>query len=217
MSKQAFQFTFENTVSILFLILMRRILVVFFLPFIFMLMGCGSSPSTSEPNCSTGGDTPTAAYKRLFEAVKSKNTESIKSQMTKGSIELASMVSAQNKTPPEKVLENGFTATTFAPSLPDIRDERVNCNMGAVEVWNVKDQKWEDTPFMIEDGSWKLAVGELFKGNYKSPGKGLATKEAEAANTTRGNVMPPISNVNTNKITRMNLPSNSGNGNSSRK
>ena len=196
---------------------MRRILVIVFLAFIFTLMGCGTSTSTSEPNCSAVSDTPTAAYKRLFEAVKSKNTESIKAQMTKGSIELASMVSAQNKTPPEKVFENGFSATTFAQSLPDIRDERVNCNMGAVEVWNVKDQKWEDTPFMIEDGSWKLAVGDLFKGNYKSPGKGLATKEAEAANATRGNVPVPTSNVNSNKIVNMSLPSNSANKSSNRK
>lgn len=134
-----------------------------------------------------------------------------------GSIELASMVSAQNKTPLEKVFENGFTATTFAPSLPDIRDERVNCDMGAVEVWNVKDQKWEDTPFMIEDGVWKLAVGELFKGNYKSPGKGLATKEAEAANAARENPMPEAANVNTNKVTDMSAPSKNANNTAPRK
>lgn len=178
-------------------------------------VSCGGQAKTGR-TCSAGSDTPTAAYKRLFEAVKSKNTESIKSQMTKGSIELASMVSAQNKTPLEKVFENGFTETTFAPSLPDIRDERVNCNMGAIEVWNAKEQKWEDTPFMIEDGSWKLAVGELFGGSFKSPGKGLATKEAEAANA-RGNVMPGVSNVNKNKITKMSLRSNNRSNNSTRK
>jgi hypothetical protein len=137
--------------------------------------------------------------------------------MTKASIDLASMVSAQNKTPLEKVFENGFTATTFAPSLPDIRDERINCNMGAIEIWNVKEQKWEDTPFMIEDGVWKLAVGDLFKGSYKSPGKGLATKEAEAANAARGNVAVPTSNVNTNKIVNMTVPSKGVNNSSNRK
>ena len=76
--------------------------------------------------------------------------------MTKNSAEMAKMISEQNKTPLEKVFENGFTGTTFAPTLPDIRDERVNCNMGAVEVWNAKEQKWEDLPFVIEDGQWKI-------------------------------------------------------------
>ena len=131
--------------------------------------------------------------------------------MTKNSAEMAKMISEQNKTPLEKVFENGFTGTTFAPTLPDIRDERVNCNMGAVEVWNAKEQKWEDLPFVIEDGQWKLAIGELFKGSFKSPGKGLSTREEEAANAARGNVMPPASNVNTNKITTLPNPANSAN------
>lgn len=198
---------------------MKRLFVLTFsLLLTFTFAGCGNSPSTAEqPSCSAGSDTPTAAYKRLFDAVKSKNTESIKAQMTKGSIELASMVSAQNKTPIEKVFENGFTATTFAASLPDIRDERINCNMGAIEIWHAKDQKWEDTPFMIEDGVWKLAVGELFKGSYKSPGKGLATKEAEAANAARGNVPVPVGNANTNKIVNMPLPANVASNSSNRK
>ena len=124
---------------------------------------------------------------------------------------MAKMISEQNKTPVEKVFENGFTGTTFAPTLPDIRDERVNCNMGAVEVWNAKEQKWEDLPFVIEDGQWKLGIGELFKGSFKSPGKGLSAREEEAANATRGNVMPPASSVNTNKITTLPNPANSAN------
>jgi len=174
------------------------------------IFGCGSQ-ATTEPSCSAGGDTPTEAYKRLYEAVKSKNTETIKSRMTKNSAEMAKMISEQNKTPLEKVFENGFTGTTFAPTLPDIRDERVNCNMGAVEVWNAKEQKWEDLPFVIEDAQWKLAIGELFKGSFKSPGKGLSTREEEAANAARGNVMPPVSNVNTNKMTTLPNPTNPAN------
>lgn len=169
--------------------------------------------NTAEPNCDAGVDKPTAAYQRLYEAVKSKQTESIKAQMTQGTIQFASGISAQNKTPLEKVFENGFTATTFSPTLPDIRDERVNCNMGAIEVWNAKEQKWEDLPFIIEGGTWKLAVGELFRGTYKSPGKGLATREAEAANTARGNVTQPFpnSNINSKNPVQMPFPSNSAN------
>ena len=196
---------------------MKRTFLVGFCALVFTFSGCGSSPSTSEPNCSAGSDTPTASYQRLFDAVKSKQTESIKAQMTEGTIQFANGISAQNKTPIEKVFENGFTGTTFASTMPDIRDERINCNMGAIEVWNAKDQKWEDLPFIIENGSWKFAIGELFKGSFKSPGEGLARKEAIAANAARGNVPVQPSNVNTNKIATNSIPANGANRISNRK
>lgn len=167
-----------------------------------------TSNSTASPSCEAGSDTPTLAYKRLFEAVKSKQTEGIRSQVTENTVQLASFISAQNKTPLDKVFENGFVSSTFAPTLPDIRDERVNCNMGAIEVWNASQQKWEDTPFKIENGVWKLAVGDVMRGNYKTPGKGLATREAEAANAARGNVIPTMPAVNNNRPVNMPPPAN---------
>lgn len=148
-----------------------------------------------------GGDTPTEAYKRLYAAVKSKNIDSIKENMTKNTLDFAVSVSQRNNTPIEKVFENGFTATTFAESLPEIRDERVKDKMGAVEVRNSKENKWEDLPFILEDGKWKLAIGETFAGSYKSPGIGRATKEREAANAmnpNQGRVIEPTANANLN-------------------
>jgi hypothetical protein len=139
------------------------------------------------------------SYKKLFEAVKSKNTEGIKAQLTKRTQEFALMVSQKNAKSVDEVFANGFTATTFSDSLPQMRDERVNANFGALEVWNAKDKRWEDLPFVAEDGTWKLAVGEAFAGTYQSPGKGRAQKEAEAANVLTGNnSMVPMSNVNGN-------------------
>ena len=70
--------------------------------------------------------------------------------------------------------------------------------MGAVEVWNSRDSKWEDLPFVKEDGMWKLAVGDVFAGSYQSPGMGLDRKEKEAANAVANNA--PIQSVDTNKI-----------------
>jgi hypothetical protein len=180
-----------------------------------LLFACGGASNTSNtdaaPSCDAGDDTPSQAYKRLFEAVKSKQTDSIKAQVTENTVQLASFISAQNKTPLEKVFENGFVSSTFAATLPDIRDERVNCNMGAVEVWNASQQKWEDTPFLIENGQWKLAVGDVMRGNYRSPGKGLATKEAEAANAARGNTVPTPPAFNANRPVNVPLPGNLAN------
>jgi len=134
-----------------------------------------------------GNDTPTAAYKRLYAAVKAKDTEEIKKNLTKKSIDFGAMAAAQSKKPVEQVYENGFTATTFSESLPTMRDERIKDNMGAVEVWNSKESKWEDLPFVLEDGVWKLAIGELFANTYKSPGRGRDSLEREAANAISGN------------------------------
>ena len=147
----------------------------------------------------------TEAYKQLYAAVKSKETEKIKGVMTKKTHDFAQMVAARNGSPIEKVFENGFTATTFAETLPEIRDERVNCEFGAVEVYNSKDKRWEDLPFIYEEGSWKFAIGELFAGTFKSPGPGRAFKEAEAANVANGsngmvNMMPSNGNANNTNV-----------------
>ena len=155
---------------------------------------------------SSGGsaNSPTDGYKRLYAAVKSKDTEKIKAAMSKKTQDFAQMVAARQNQPVEKVYENGFTATTFSDTLPEIRDERVSGEWGAVEVWNAKEKRWEDLGFVNEDGSWKLAIGEMFAGSFKSPGKGRAVKEQEAANLVSNNLVPanmnPNTNTNTNKI-----------------
>jgi len=144
------------------------------------------------------GDSPTEAYKRLYVAVKSKDTEAIKKQLTKKTIELGKMSMDRFKKTEEQAFENGFTSTTFSETLPSIRDERVKDNMGAVEVWNSKESRWEDLPFINEDGAWKLAIGDLFGKTYKSPGKGRDQIEKEATNAISSTPLATPSNTNAN-------------------
>lgn len=143
-------------------------------------------------------NSPTEGYKRLYAAVKSKDVEKIKAAMSKKTQDFAQMVAGRQNSPVEKVYENGFTATTFSDTLPEIRDERVNGEWGAVEVWNAKEKRWEDLGFVNEDGAWKLAIGEMFAGTFKSPGKGRALKEQEAANLLSNNLVPMNMNTNAN-------------------
>jgi len=170
---------------------------------------CGTSePVNNAPGervCAAISDTPTEAYKRLFAAVKEKNTDKIRGAMSKLSQEFAQSLSERQNKKIEEVYVNGFTASTFAPTLPEIRDERVAGCWGGVEVWNAKDQRWEDLPYVNEDGEWKLAVGEMFRGTYSSPGQPMSEKERLAANISRGNnpvanlmTNSPVSNVNVN-------------------
>lgn len=145
-----------------------------------------------------GGSTPTEAYKQLYAAVKSKDIEAIKKHLSKKTIEFGASAAARSGTTVEKMYENGFTSTTFSATLPTIRDERVKDNMGAVEVWNTEKSIWEDLPFINEDGAWKLAIGEMFAGAFKSPGKGRDEREKEAANMMASPVAPPATNTNGN-------------------
>ena len=172
-------------------------------------------PAAKEVKCDPTMDTPTEAYKRLFAAVKAKDTAKIRQEMTENTQQFAQMVAERQKKPVDEAFANGFTATTFAPELPQIRDERVVGCFGAIEVRNDKESRWEDLPFMIEGGQWKLAVGETFGGVFQQPGKGQDVREREAANTARGNTAipnmmsgQPISNVNA--ASNMNAPKYDG-------
>src|SRR4051794_17066471 len=113
--------------------MLRIIFGIIFLVTASLLICCNQKANT---NSASGDDSPTEAYKRLYTAVKAKNVDGIKAVMSSKSIEFAKMAGATQKKPLEQVLENGFTATTFAPALPQIRDERVNGDMGALEVHN---------------------------------------------------------------------------------
>lgn len=177
---------------------------IFCLIFVLAILAIGfSCGGTVSPGAS--GDSPTEAYKRLYAAVKSKDIEAIKAQMTSKSHDFAKMASERNNTPIEKVYENGFTATTFAEKLPEIRDQRIKDNFGSVEVYNSKDSRWEDLPFVNDNGTWKFAIGELFGGSFVSPGKGRDLIEKEAANAAGAGPIPgaPPTNatvVNTNGV-----------------
>ena len=187
----------------------KALYIVLFLSVAMCLAACGSGAAPEansnankapERVCEPISDTPTEAYKRLYAAVKGQNVEGIKAEMSKKSQEFAEMLAARQNNPIEKVYSNGFTATTFAPTLPEIRDERISGCYGGIEVRNNKEQRWEDLPFVIEDGKWKFASGELFAGTFKSPGKSRNTVENEAANTASGGIPVqkfPTENVNT--------------------
>ena len=163
---------------------MRKILALTLLLAAASIIAC--SGSKAEPQLQNPGDTPTEAYKRLYAAVKSKNTDAIRREMSAATREFAKSAAARQKKTEAEMISNGFTATTFSPTLPEIRDERVKGNMGALEVWNSTDNRWEDLPFVRETDGWKLAVGDMYAGSYKQPGKGLDVRQREASNINSG-------------------------------
>lgn len=101
-----------------------------------------------------------SAYTKLYDAVKSKDPEKIKAALSKNSLAFAEFAAAQQKKTVEEVIKNGFTASTFADSIPEMRDERIKDGWGALEVWNAKDKIWEDLPFINESTITMVSAGE---------------------------------------------------------
>lgn len=156
--------------------------------------GCSSDESVPAGKASS----PTEAYKMLYTAVKAKKPADIKMMLSKDTVKFAESISAQTKKPFDEQIRNGFTRTTFAAQMPEIRDERIKGNFGAVEVYNSRETKWEDLPFVLEDGGWKLAVGNVFAGTWQRPGVPRSVREQENVNAVRGNTMVPYGNLNSN-------------------
>lgn len=152
----------------------------------------GGKPPTMTDVPVGNAQTPGEAFKMLFAAVKSQDPSKIKLMMSKGSIGLGEMASSQQKKPLEEVLKNGFTETTFVDNYPQMRDQRIKGNFGAIEVWNEQRKKWDDIPFILEDGSWKAAFGDAFGGKWESPGKGQAIIEQENANANNPNAVQMV-------------------------
>lgn len=142
--------------------------------------------------------TPTEAYKKLYAAVKGKDKATIKSMMSKDSIGLGQMQAGQTKKDIDEVLANGFFTANMSDKLPAIRDERIKGKFGAVEVFSQKKNDWEDIPFVIEGGAWKLAVGNMFAGTFESPGTPRTIVEKENANAAGKTDMIPYGNGNVN-------------------
>jgi hypothetical protein len=171
---------------------MKRILLLLTaLALLAATLSCGKDKPTYDAH----GDTPTEAYKRLFAAVKAGDTDAIKAEMTKKTIEFNHFGAQRFGKSDDEQIRFGMTSTTETDNLPQIRDERVKDNMGALEVWNAKENRWDDLPFMMEDGKWKLAYGDGYAGTWHSPGRGRSEIEAEAANALR-RPATPAANVN---------------------
>jgi hypothetical protein len=140
---------------------------------------CQKQPATNSANkanvaaaagvaadTSVQAQTPTEAYKLLYDNVKAKQIAVVKGLMSEKTMGLAQMSAQQQNKSIDSVFDNGFTATTFSPTMPEIRDERVKGAMGAIEVYNSRESRWEDLPLVREKGGWKFAFGDIFAGTY---------------------------------------------------
>jgi hypothetical protein len=146
-------------------------------------------PAVCQTNVMLPAGTPTEAYRSLYEAVQRKDYPAICASMTRASIDLIEFQSAMSKKPFEEVLKNGLIEGNLSSTMPEVRDERIKDNYAALEVKSPSG-RWDDVGFMFEEGRWKVAVGDQFKGSFQSPGN------------------PKSANTNTAQIIEKKIPTN---------
>lgn len=165
---------------------------------------CGSKTETeTKPGVSANvprstAQSPSDAYRLLFESVKKKDSEGIKSVLSRRTLDFASDQSGRKGESLDYFIRNGFSAPAKGDAMPEIRDEQIKDGSASIEVYNAAEKRWEMTPFVLEDGGWKLAVGEMFANLWKQPGKTQSQREMEASGAQPK--MIPGSNVDFNKI-----------------
>jgi len=160
--------------------------------------------ATAGGECAEGGgepavaiNSPTEAYTFLFDAVKRKDTAAIKQISSKATREMAQIMNTTYKKTCEEAYKNGFTETAMQEKMPQIRDLRMEGDVAAMEVKNAKGA-WEQVTFIKEGNGWKLALGDMFFGRIKPPGKSQTFREQENANARGLGNMPinPLANKN---------------------
>lgn len=124
----------------------------------FFLFGCNSTVTEQKK-------TPTETLRALSEASKKKDTEAIKSLLSKGTLDLLEQSARRQEKSVDELLkqENG------APfqELPEIKNEQVTGETASVEVKNNVTGEFDKIPFVKENGVWKLALDVFMQDEIK--------------------------------------------------
>ena len=118
---------------------------------VFTLLAAGCSKS--------GGATPTATAKAFYDAAKAQDVKTVKSLMSKKSLELLEAFAKMG----DKSLDDFLKETSQMPPAFEARNEKVTGDTATLEVKDNGD-KWDTLYFIKEDGQWKIAID-------KGPGK----------------------------------------------
>lgn len=153
---------------------MKIVKLLFVLVFAVAFAACQSAPqaSNSAPQANdlppTPKESPTQMLGRLHAAVQSKNAEEIKNLMSSTTKQFAEAQAQMKNQSVEEIYKNGFLEMNLSPTLPAMRDVRIKDQFAGVEAQS-PNGSWQDVPLVNEGGTWKVAVGDIFAGTYKSP------------------------------------------------
>ena len=120
-----------------------------------LLVGAFIALALVAAACNKAGSSPTATAKAYFEAAKSKDISTMKSLISKNTLDMLDKAAkAQNKSL-EEVLKAGNDAAP-PPATFETRNEKVDGDKATLEVDQDGKGKWQTISFVKEDGGWKI-------------------------------------------------------------
>ena len=116
--------------------------------------------------CSLFRSSPTATFKKFFEASKKKDVPGIRKTLSKGSLEMFDkFAKQQNKTMDEMLKDVDKDSKT--ETMPETRNEKIDGETATLEIKNEKTGKWDSLPFVKEEGEWKIAFDKFIENMLK--------------------------------------------------
>lgn len=165
----------------------KQIIAIIALTISALIVGaCSKATNSNNANNANGNsnkkaaekgpeDSPTVAFKMLYEAAQKKDVENIKKGLSSGTLFMMADIAKKQNRPPEEVLKESLTDPDYnSPTVPETQNEKINGDEATIEVKAPKTGKWTELPFVKEDGRWKLAYDKLNRGD-------IATTETDEA------------------------------------
>ena len=112
------------------------------------------------------GSTPTATFKKFFEATKKKDVEGMRKSLSKGSLEMFDKVAKQQNKTTDEILKD-VDKENKDEKMPETRNEKIDGDTATLEVKNEKTGKWDSLPFVKEDKEWKIAFDKFVENMLK--------------------------------------------------
>ncbi len=108
---------------------------------------------------------PTETMKALNDASKTKDVETIKKLVSKGTLDLLNKAAKDQNTTVDELLKKD-DGSPFQ-ELPETRNEKITGDAATIEVKNNATNDWETLPFVKEDGIWKIALDKFMENVMK--------------------------------------------------
>jgi hypothetical protein len=149
---------------------------------------------SSEPAPQPGG--PTEVLNTFVEASKTKDVETMKRALSKGTMSLIEQSAQKQNTSVDELLKN--EEGTLVRELPETRKEKIEGDVATLEVKNVETGEFDEIPFIKEGGAWRLALDEVVREINDEETSAPAVEDTSKSNTSKpgGDTQP---NATTNK------------------
>lgn len=116
------------------------------------IINCSSAPPPQP-----GG--PTEVLNTFIEASKTKDVETMKRSLSKGTMSLIEQSAQKNKTTVEELLKN--EDGTLVREFPETQNERIDGDAATLEVKNVETGEFDEIPFVKEGDAWRLSLDKI--------------------------------------------------------